>query len=141
MSETPITIADLRKRVEELAPAGRNAFPAICGLSSLNGGSWEPAGIYSEDSTLKAIREVFLRMLDAAEGIEAYRPSNGTEGEMFMSRWCARCAKDNLNPDTGEGGCEIIANAFAFDIADAEYPREWRYVDGEPVCAAFEALP
>jgi hypothetical protein len=57
---------------------------------------------------------------------EPYRPSNGTEGEMFMERWCFNCARDaayrNNKP---EHGCQILARTFVFDISDAEYPKEW----------------
>lgn len=57
---------------------------------------------------------------------EPYRPSNGTEGEMFMEQWCSRCARDvayrNNKP---EYGCRILAATFVFDIDDPEYPKEW----------------
>lgn len=143
MTDSPLdhqTLTELRRRAEELAPAGRNAFPGICGLLSTNGAPWVPAGLYSEEATLKCVRGVFLRMLDAVEGIEAYQPSNGTEGEIFMSRWCHRCAKDSLDPDTGDGGCEIISDNMCFDVSDEEYRREWRCgPDGAPICTAFEA--
>lgn len=56
-----------------------------------------------------------------------YRPSNGTEGEIFMSQWCARCNKDaahRADPDTGKG-CRIIVYSMGFDIGDPNYPKEW----------------
>lgn len=134
------TIAELRAKAAELAPAGRNGFPGICGLMSTNGEGWKPAGLYSETATLKCVQSVFMRMLDAAEGFTLYRPSNGTEGEIFMSRWCHNCAKDNLDVDTGDGGCEIIADTMALDDDDEDYPRAWRLdAEGVPMCAAFEA--
>ncbi len=61
----------------------------------------------------------------------AYRPSNGTEGEMFMERWCHECLKE---PD-----CDIPSLAMLFDIEDLEYPGEWQYgANGQPKCTAFE---
>lgn len=70
---------------------------------------------------------------------EPYQPSNGTEGEIFMAAYCNRCKHDNLDPDTYEGGCEIIVRTMAFSPGDDDYPKEWCYgPDGQPVCTAFE---
>ncbi len=61
-----------------------------------------------------------------------YRPSNGSEGDMFMDRWCSDCKRDHLT-------CEIIAAANCFDTADDNYPPEWTYrEDGQPCCTAHE---
>ncbi len=85
-----------------------------------------------------------LYMDDLAERLKAhagepYQPSNGHEGEMFMSLWCYRCTKDNLDADTGEGGCPILAWTMAVGVRDPNYPREWQYsAGGQPVCAAFD---
>jgi hypothetical protein len=55
-----------------------------------------------------------------------YRPSNGTEGEIFQERWCFQCARDaafrNGKP---EYGCRILSATMAFDVGDTEYPSEW----------------
>jgi hypothetical protein len=64
-----------------------------------------------------------------------YRPSNGAEGLDFMVEWCDKCSKDNY-PD--KPLCPIIAATFSFKVDDPGYPNEWRYVDGKPVCTAFE---
>jgi hypothetical protein len=65
-----------------------------------------------------------------------YRPSNGTEGDLFMAHLCQRCV---AFADCG-AECEIVMRAFAFDIDDADYPLEWMH-DGEgwPTCTAFSA--
>lgn len=72
---------------------------------------------------------------------EPYRPSNGTEGEMFISRWCSNCQHDAA-ARIGDGfdGCEILGRTFALSITDPEYPAEWRE-DGPsgPRCTAFLA--
>lgn len=56
-----------------------------------------------------------------------YRPSNGTEGDVFMSVFCSRCERDKDFTDDPEEGisCPIVANAFAYSIIDPEYPKEW----------------
>ena len=140
MTERAKLLAELRERATELAVAGRAAFPAMCGtMSSSDNPERVPVGLYSEESTIKHTAGAFLRMLDAFEGFEVYRPSNGTEGESFMCRWCQRCAKDNLDPDTGDGGCDIIVYTMAFDENSPEYPRAWRYgEDGQPMCVEFQ---
>lgn len=63
-----------------------------------------------------------------------YRPSNGTEGEMFMSAWCERCVKDVRHK------CPILACTMAFDLSDPEYPKEWIERGGIPTCTAFQPL-
>ena len=49
------------------------------------------------------------RYFKASAG-KPYRPSNGTEGEMFQAAWCAQCEADRAfrdNPDHADG-CPII---------------------------------
>lgn len=76
---------------------------------------------------------------------EPYRPSNGTEGEIFMSNWCERCKKDaahRRDPDAGKG-CRIIVYMMGFHIGDKEYPRQIVQTAGvpweerNPRCTAF----
>lgn len=71
-----------------------------------------------------------------ATGDRAYRPSNGSEGEMFFSRWCYRCTKD----DYGAGKyCPIIGLSMALGVDDEGYPGEWIIGDdGQPRCTAFD---
>ena len=74
--------------------------------------------------------------------IQLYRPSNGSEGEWFISRWCARCERERAyraDPDGGEP-CSILSRTFVFAADDPDYPREWRE-DGPsgPRCTAFVA--
>ena len=75
------------------------------------------------------------------EEIKLYRPSNSTEGDWFDHKWCEHCERDKLYRDADDpnpdDGCQIIARSFAYSIGDQQYPREWRYVDGEPTCTAF----
>lgn len=67
-----------------------------------------------------------------------YRPSNSTEAESFMGRWCAGCARDGYGKEGAAYGddeplCEILGNAMA-----GEQPDEW-VIDDErgPRCKAF----
>ena len=62
-----------------------------------------------------------------------YRPSNGTEGDAFESRWCARCVRDDY--EAGDY-CEILGNALA-----GMQPPEWVYRAGIPTCTAFTDTP
>lgn len=81
--------------------------------------------------------EMAKRMQDRVG--ELYQPANGTEGEMFMSRFCHRCIHDNLDMETFEGGCDILLRTMAFGTDDEDYPREWVIAtDGQPKCTAFE---
>lgn len=75
--------------------------------------------------------------------VQKYRPSNGTEGEIFMAQWCHSCRRDRASREDGgdpADGCEILARTFAIPtVEDPEYPSEWRYRpdDGRPMCTAF----
>ena len=56
---------------------------------------------------------------------KSFVPSNGTEGEIFMSNWCHRCIK--------ESGCSILTGAMF-----GKRPKQWRYDDAEePECTSF----
>lgn len=58
-----------------------------------------------------------------------YRPSNGTEGEMFMEEFCFHCARDAKFRETqdGEDGCPILADTYVYEKDDPKYPKEWVY--------------
>lgn len=92
-------------------------------------------GIYSAEHA-KAIK-------DSGRCGESYRPSNGSEGEEFMSQYCGQCKHDAKYQRTQDGkdGCKIIVYSHAFDIGHPKYPKEWIYGnDGQPTCTKF-ALP
>jgi hypothetical protein len=62
-----------------------------------------------------------------------FRPSNGTEGEMFCATWCEQCSKYS------EGECHVFCATLWLGTEDQRYPREWTYGDdGQPKCTAFE---
>jgi hypothetical protein len=62
----------------------------------------------------------------------SYMPSNGTEGDIFESAWCAHCAIADMEADYF---CPIMCNAHC-----GEQPAEWIYKSGRPHCTAFVPL-
>lgn len=72
---------------------------------------------------------------------QPYRPSNGTEGEIFMGQWCARCLRDKERREGDAfAGCDIITMTMAFDIDHPSYPKAWvQDDDGQPSCLEFTA--
>jgi hypothetical protein len=76
--------------------------------------------------------------------VEKYRPSNDTEGDIFMDVWCRHCARDKamregLDVDECDDDqlCKIIALTMEYKTDDPEYPIEWQYKNGHPICMAF----
>ena len=69
-----------------------------------------------------------------------YRPSNGTEGAIFESRWCEKCVRDRAyrESDGNKPGCEILAMTGAYKVDEPGYPSEWVYGAEGPMCTAFD---
>ena len=72
-----------------------------------------------------------------------YRPSNGTEGLDFQTRFCDRCIWDHRAHEGNlEHGCNILARTLALGVDDDGYPTEWiedtPYTPGSARCTAFE---
>lgn len=67
-----------------------------------------------------------------------YRPSCGSEGADFMSRWCDRCERDRAFREDDGDSCPIAAATMIYERRDPAYPPEWRE-DGPqgPRCTAF----
>ena len=56
----------------------------------------------------------------------SFRPSNATEGDLFMAQWCEHCA--------------LFFDEDVDAKEDPEYPAEWIIAeDGSPRCTAFSA--
>ena len=73
---------------------------------------------------------------------QKYRPSNGTEGDIFTSYYCANCLNEEWmhTGNDNDKKCEILSNTMIFDIDLKEYPSEWQYTkEGQPTCTAFKA--
>lgn len=72
---------------------------------------------------------------------QPYRPSNGTEGEGFISHFCCNCARSDHLKEGGEYdglvGCDILGNTFSYDVDDPEYPPEWVQDESGARCTAY----
>ena len=64
------------------------------------------------------------------QNITPYMPANGTEGDIFESRWCCNC---DFTPHPNIGECSILTNAYC-----GIQPNEWIYYDNKPICTAFK---
>ena len=69
--------------------------------------------------------------MSVREAAKPYRPSTGTEGEWFITRWCCECERDK------DHDCPIVANTFVYSVDDPRYPKEWIYTDDGAECTAF----
>lgn len=72
-----------------------------------------------------------------------YIPSNGTEGEGFMSAFCYQCIHERWihrqDEDREEDKCDILSRAFLYNVDDPEYPEEWTYDEnGKPTCTNWQ---
>ena len=73
--------------------------------------------------------------------MKKYRPSNGTEGSIFIERFCAHCEHEKYihTLDDKDKKCQILSNTFIYDIDDPNYPTEWQENDqGEEFCSNFK---
>jgi len=68
--------------------------------------------------------------------IEIYQPCNGTEMDWFSSQFCFQCSKMPVSCEA-KNQCKILGDVLCYDRDDKEYPNQWRYVNGKPVCTAF----
>ena len=102
---------------------------------------------------MEIISQIFAAKVAAATRPEPdltgkpYRPGSGTEGMAWDDAWCDHCARDAEYRAGGDNadpalGCKILADAFAYDIGDPNYPKEWVYGrDGRPCCTAYTTDP
>jgi hypothetical protein len=60
-----------------------------------------------------------------------YRPSNGTEGDIFESQWCLGC---HFN-----GRCGVLIYSMGYAADEKGYPKELVIgPDGQPECTKFK---
>jgi hypothetical protein len=71
-------------------------------------------------------------------GVELYQPSNGTEGDYFMEKFCDNCYHESgRGNESPEGSCPIPIATMVCNPGDSQYPNQWRYADGKPTCISF----
>lgn len=68
---------------------------------------------------------------------EPYRPSNGTEGDWFTTKFCFQCSRGHLDDDEEGEPCPILGRTYAYDVDHAECPEEWVDDEHGPRCTAF----
>jgi len=70
--------------------------------------------------------------------MKKYQPSNGSEGDWFIEKYCMNCV--NCDPDpSGKKQCEILLRSFCLDVNDSDYPKEWIFdKDQKPICTAHQ---
>ena len=69
-----------------------------------------------------------------------YCPSNGTEGMIFVSKFCEQCIHEKFMHTQNENDkkCDIFSRTLIHDVTDKEYPLEWQYDEnGNPTCTSF----
>jgi hypothetical protein len=72
---------------------------------------------------------------------QKYCPSNGTDGMIFIEKFCEQCIHEKFihtgkEPDKK---CDIFSNTMVYDINDKEYPSEWQYDENDnPTCTSFK---
>ena len=65
-----------------------------------------------------------------------YRPSNGSEGDWFINKYCNNCihGKYEHTGDIQDKPCDILSSSFCYGIEDEKYPKEWQYDENNKPC-------
>jgi hypothetical protein len=67
-----------------------------------------------------------------------YKPSNGTEGEWFIDKYCMNCFHCDPDP-RGKKQCMLLCASMCYDVNEPEYPKEWIYDDeNKPTCTKWQ---
>lgn len=70
-----------------------------------------------------------------------YRPSNGSEGECFIGKFCENCIHEKFihTQNMDDKKCNILTHSMCFGTDDAEYPKEWMYDENDrPTCTNYK---
>jgi len=70
-----------------------------------------------------------------------YRPSNGSEGEWFMDKFCENCLYEKWTHTMNDkdAKCDILSNSMLYDLNDPKYPAEWTYdAQGHATCTKYK---
>ncbi|MFA6309819.1 MAG: hypothetical protein WC677_08860 [Clostridia bacterium] len=71
---------------------------------------------------------------------DKYRPSNGTEGEIFMCNFCYHCINEKWVHEQidGDKKCELLNKMILLDADDKDYPEELTYDEkGFAICKSY----
>jgi hypothetical protein len=70
--------------------------------------------------------------------MKLYEPSNGTEGEIFMEKFCYQCKNELFIHTNNESHhkCDILNRALTYTRYEPDYPKEWVIENSEPTCKA-----
>ena len=71
---------------------------------------------------------------------DTYCPSNGTEGDYFMAKFCDRCIHEKFSHTQNhrDKQCDILSRSMIYDRKDKEFPKEWQYGENDnPLCTAW----
>jgi hypothetical protein len=64
---------------------------------------------------------------------EQYFPSNGTDGDIFISMWCENCKRDPASRNSeAKTQCQILFNSLI-----GKQPKQWIYMNGKAICTSF----
>ena len=62
-----------------------------------------------------------------------YMPSNGSEGDCFINKWCANCRNDStFRIENGNTICDILTRSFI-----KHNVKQWVYINNIPTCTSF----
>lgn len=73
--------------------------------------------------------------------MKLYKPSNSTEGEWFMDKFCYHCVHEEYSRTGNEDDkmCSILTYTMLFEIDSPTYPKEWIYdKNNNPICTKFK---
>ena len=73
--------------------------------------------------------------------VKKYQPSNGTEGDMFISQYCSQCKHERFihSQQDGDKTCDILTRTMCHSVNEPEYPEEWQYnEEGKGYCTKYD---
>ncbi len=73
--------------------------------------------------------------------MKKYRPSNGTEGMIFIAQFCETCVNEEFmhTQDDKSVKCGILSLTYICNLDHPKYPSEWTYdQDGKPTCTRYK---
>jgi hypothetical protein len=72
--------------------------------------------------------------------LRKFRPSNGTEGMIFVENFCDHCKHEKFchTNNDNDKKCDILTNSMMHNVDEPEYPAELIYGDdGQPTCTKY----